>query len=94
MATRCVAREIGEDLRWPSKGSLRINDPIGLGCRAQQSGKRRRGLQRSQLAGESKFVLVKGLLQTLQEFSPEDHTVYLVRQEELRSAGNPALMIG
>jgi len=94
MATRCVAREIGEDLRWPSKGSLRINDPIGLGCRAQQSGKRRRGLQRSQLAGESKFVLVKGLLQTLQEFSPEDHTEYFDRQEELRSAGNPALMIG
>ena len=89
-----IAREVGQDLGRAGKGSLGINDPVGLGCRAQQSGKRRGGLQRSQLAGQSKFVLVKGLLQTRQEFSSEDHTEYFDGQKELRSAGNAALMIG
>ena len=89
-----IAREVGQDLGRAGKGWLGINDPVGLGCRAQQSGKRRGGLQRSQLAGQSKFVLVKGLLQTRQEFSSEDHTEYFDGQKELRSAGNAALMIG
>jgi len=39
-------------------------------------------------------MLVKGLLQTRQEFSSEDHTEYFDGQKELRSAGNAALMIG
>ena len=49
----CIAREVGQDLRWTGEGSLGIDDPVGLGCGAQPNGKRRRGLQRGQLAGES-----------------------------------------
>jgi hypothetical protein len=89
-----IAGEVGQDLRRAGKRSLGIDDPVGLSCGAQQSGKQRGGLQRSQLAGQSKFVLVKGLFQTRQEFSPEDHTEYFDGQKELRSAGNPSLMIG
>jgi len=37
-----IAREISQDLRRAGKGALSIDDPFGLGCRAQQSGKRPR----------------------------------------------------
>ena len=88
-----IAREIGEDLRWPSKGSLRINDPIGLGCRTQQSGKRRRGLQRGQLAGESKLTFLKGALQSVKKLPAKDHTEYFDGEKELVSACNPSPVI-
>ena len=39
-----IAREVGQDLRRAGKRSLGIDDPVGLGCCAQQSGKRRGGL--------------------------------------------------
>ena len=41
-----IAREVGQDLRRAGKRSLGIDDPVGLGGGAKQSGKCRRGLQR------------------------------------------------
>ena len=51
-----VAREKGQDLRGPGKGSLGINNPVAMGGGAQQSGELCWGLKRSELTGESKLV--------------------------------------
>jgi hypothetical protein len=51
-----IAREIGQDLRWPGKGSLGINDPVAMVGGAQQSGELCWGLKRSELTGESKLM--------------------------------------
>jgi hypothetical protein len=54
-----VTGEIGQDLSRSGKGSLGVNHPVALGSRAQQSGERGWGLERSQLAGEGELVVSK-----------------------------------
>jgi len=88
-----IAREVGQDLRRAGKRSLGIDDPVGLGCGAQQSGKQRGGWQRGQLAGESKRVFLKGALQSGEELPAKDDPEYFDGEKELVSAGNPSLMI-
>jgi hypothetical protein len=89
-----IAGKVGEDLGGSGKGSLGIDDPVRFGSSAQESGKGGRGLERSELAGESELVFFKGSFEASQELSPEDPTENVDRQKELRSAGNPSAMIG
>ena len=85
-----IARKVGQDLRWAGKGSLSVDDPVGLSCGAQQSSKRRKRLQRSQLAGESKLVFLEGTLESREKLPAKNHTEYFDREKELVSAGNPS----
>ena len=54
-----IAGKVGEDLGGSGKGSLGIDDPVRFGGSAQESGKGGRGLERSELAGESELVFSK-----------------------------------
>jgi hypothetical protein len=89
-----IAGKVGEDLGGSGKGSLGIDDPVRFGSSAQESGKGGRGLERSELAGESELVFFKSWLEASQELSPKDPTENFDRQKEFRSAGNPSAMIG
>jgi hypothetical protein len=64
-----------------------------LGGSAQERGKGCRRLERSELASESELVFFKSSFEASQELSLEDETENFDRQKELRSAGNPSLMI-
>jgi hypothetical protein len=88
-----IAGKVGEDLGGSGKRSLGIDDPVRLGGRAEESSKGCRGLERSELAGESELVFFKGSFEASQELSPEDRSENFDRQKELRSAGNPPAMI-
>src|SRR5215472_9486390 len=74
-----IAGKVGEDLGGSSKRSLGIDDPVGLGSGAQESGKGGRGLERSELAGESELAFCESSLQASQELSPEHPTQYFDR---------------
>jgi hypothetical protein len=84
-----IAGKVGEDLGGSGKRSLGIDDPVPLGGGAQESGKGCRGLERSELAGESELVFFKSPFEASQELSPEDRSENFDLQKELRSAGNP-----
>ena len=88
-----VAGKVSEDLGGSGKRSLGVDDPFRLGGSAQERGKGCRRLERSELASESELVFFKSSFEASQELSLEDETENFDRQKELRSAGNPSLMI-
>jgi hypothetical protein len=88
-----IAGKVGEDLGGSGKRSLGIDDPVALGGSVQESGKGCRGLERSELPGESELVFFKSSFEASQELSPEDRCENFDRQKELGSARNPSAMI-
>jgi hypothetical protein len=90
MATRWVARQVGEHGLRPTERLLGIDHPLGLAQRRQEGGKGRRVGERSVIAVERQ--LVGGVCgdQHLQEQPPEQAREHPHGQEEAAPARYPS----
>ena len=85
-----VAADIVHDLLRPSERWLGVDDPFNVSHRIEMTGESLRILERLKRSKEMQPDRVEGLLQILQEQSPEQPGEHLYRQEKVAAAGDPA----
>ena len=85
-----VAAQIGQHLFRPAEGWLGIDDPVAAPCRRQKAGEGLRVGQFGDIAEEVQLSGLEGSAQRLQKQPPEQARQHPDRQEEARTAGNPA----
>ncbi len=91
MATRVgVPTDVVEHLLRAGKGRFRVDHPLGLSRRLQMRGKGPRIGQPLERAAEAQVAVIEGVLYGAQEEPAEETRQHTDRQEEPRSAGDPA----
>jgi len=89
-----VAAEILEHLLGAAKRWLGVNHPLDISYGCQISGKGSGNAKRFERAKEVQAPGVKGVLQLRQKQPAKQPREHAYRQEETRTAGDPALAIG
>jgi hypothetical protein len=85
-----VAAHVVEHLLWPGEGPFRVDDPLRPPCRRQMLGEALAIGQRVKRRRELQLPRIERVLETFQEETAEETGQDADRQEEARSAGDPA----
>src|SRR5271167_541011 len=85
-----VAADIVHHLLWPGERWLGVDDPFHVAHQVEMTGESLRILECLKRSEKLQLAGVEGLLQILQEQSPEQPREHPYGQEKVGAAGDPA----